>query len=107
MCSSDLITDEDPNRVENGFIAQEVEAALIKSGLPTDGIIGKNEKGYYGLRYNDFIPVLVKGMQEQQIIIEDLKKQLAVIKADNPEKKLTELQDQIDELKKLIEQKNK
>ena len=39
------INDDDPNRLENGFIAQELEASLIKSGLRTDGIIGKNERG--------------------------------------------------------------
>jgi len=77
-------------RNEFGFIAQEVEATLISLGLPVKGIISKDDKGYYSVRYNDFIPVLVKGMQEQQAVIEE------------QNKKLTDLQKQIDELKKII-----
>ena len=47
------------------------------------------------MRYNDFIAVLVKGMQEQQPVIE------------TQDQKLADLQAQIDELRKLIGSKNK
>ncbi len=63
-------------------------------GLPTEGVIAKDDKGFYGVRYNDFIPVLVKGIQEQQKNI------------DAQEQKISDLQRQIDELKKLIGAKN-
>ena len=81
---------DDPLRFENGFIAQELEAMLTKLGIPSDGIISKDDKGYYSIRYNDFIPVLVKGMQEQQMVI------------DKQNENLNDLQQQINELKKLI-----
>ena len=88
------VNDDNPLRVENGFIAQEVEATLQKMGLATEGIISKDDKGFYGVRYNDFIPVLVKGIQEQQKNIEV------------QEQKISDLQKQIDELKKLIGSRN-
>lgn len=81
------INDENPDRVENGFIAQELEASLQKLGMPAEGIISKDQHGNYSVRYNDFIPMLVKGMQEQQYIIEDLMR------------KLTDMQKQLDALK--------
>ena len=68
------INDADATRWEAGFIAQEVEEAMVKLGLPNRGIIAIDERGNYGVRYNDFIPILVRGMQEQQLMIEDLKK---------------------------------
>jgi cell division protein FtsB len=33
----------------------------------------KNENDYYGLRYGDFVVPLVKAVQEQQAMIEELK----------------------------------
>ena len=39
----------------------------------------KNEKDLYSLRYADFVAPLVKAIQEQQQMINDLQKQLHVL----------------------------
>jgi len=56
-----------------GFIAQDVEALLTKIGYNDQGFLTKDDKGYLSLRYNDFIALLTKAVQEQQEIIENLK----------------------------------
>ncbi len=58
------------NTREMGFIAQDVEALLNKMGYDDQGFLTKDDKGLLSLRYNDFIALLTKGMQEQQEIIE-------------------------------------
>lgn len=65
-----------------GFIAQEVEAAAKQSGFDFSGVDKPgNENALYGLRYAEFVVPLVKAVQEQQIIIESLKKEIAALKA--------------------------
>jgi hypothetical protein len=61
-------------KTEYGFIAQEVETALQNAGDPNNGIINKDDAGMYGLRYNDFISISVKAIQEQQEQINKLQK---------------------------------
>lgn len=56
-------------KTEYGFIAQEVEEALNTAGAVNNGMITKDDKGMYSLRYNDFIAPMVKAIQEQQKII--------------------------------------
>jgi len=59
-----------------GFIAQEVERAADASGYDFSGIIKpKTEQDHYSLSYESFVVPLVKAVQEQQQIIEQLKKQ--------------------------------
>jgi hypothetical protein len=54
-----------------GFIAQEVEASAKKLGYNFSGVkTPQNDKDIYGLAYAEFVVPLVKGMQEQQGIIE-------------------------------------
>jgi hypothetical protein len=55
---------------ETGFIAQDVEALLEKVGYTDQGIVIKHDDGKLSLRYNDFIAILVKALQDQQQIIE-------------------------------------
>lgn len=63
-----------------GFIAQEVEIAANLVGYDFSGIDKpKSSKGQYGLRYSDFVMPLVKGMQEQEIIIEEQNKRLDIL----------------------------
>lgn len=57
---------------EIGFIAQDVKALLEKLGYDDQGLLLTDDNGYMSLRYNDFIPVLVKAVQEQQVIIENM-----------------------------------
>jgi len=58
----------------SGFVAQEVEQVAKEVGYDFSGIdTPQNEQSLYGLRYAEFVVPLVKAMQEQQEIIEDLK----------------------------------
>jgi hypothetical protein len=60
---------------ESGFIAQEVEEAMTATGFTFSGVDKPgNDRAIYGLRYGDFVVPLVKGMQEQQAIIENQQK---------------------------------
>jgi trimeric autotransporter adhesin len=59
-----------------GFLAQEVEAAAKKINYNFSGVDApKNEGDLYGLRYAQFVVPLVKAVQEQQAIIDELKKE--------------------------------
>ena len=79
---------DESKKLEYGFIAQEIEEALNNAGASNNGIISKDDKGMYGVRYNDLMSPIVKAIQEQQQMIEMLKQ----------ENKL--MQEQIEELKK-------
>lgn len=57
---------------ETGFIAQEVNEWLKQCGYSNSGMVTTDENGYYGIRYNDLIPVLVKAIQEQDTKINAL-----------------------------------
>ncbi|HSY62670.1 MAG TPA: tail fiber domain-containing protein, partial [Cytophaga sp.] len=60
-----------------GFVAQEVERSAIELGFDFSGIDApKNKDDIYGLRYAEFVVPLVKAVQEQQLIIEKLQKQV-------------------------------
>ena len=60
-----------------GFIAQEVERSATELGFSFSGVDkpGQPHK-LYGLRYAEFVVPLVKAVQEQQVIIEKLTKQV-------------------------------
>jgi hypothetical protein len=59
---------------QTGFVAQEVEQAAQSIGFDFSGVDKpENEEGLYGLRYAEFVPPLVKAVQEQQAEIEALK----------------------------------
>jgi len=78
--------------LQTGFIAQEVEEVAKEIGYDFSGVDApKNEGDYYGLRYAEFVVPLVKSIQEQQKMIEELE-----AKYDT---KINELQAQINELK--------
>jgi len=64
-----------------GFIAQDVEQAAKETGFAFPGIdIPKNEKEAYSLRYVDFIMPMVKSIQEQQTIINQLQSENQALK---------------------------
>jgi hypothetical protein len=68
---------ESEKMLHNGFIAQEVEQAAMKSGYQFDGVITpKNSRETYGLSYSQFVVPLVKAVQEQQQIIEGQNKRI-------------------------------
>ena len=66
-------TNDKYKKTEYGFIAQELELALTKAGDKNNGIISKDDAGMFAVRYNDFTPITIKAIQEQQEIIEQLK----------------------------------
>jgi hypothetical protein len=74
-------------KLEYGFIAQELEETLNTSGAGNNGIISKDDKGMYGVRYNDLMAPMVKAIQEQQKMIDELKKQNELILQQNTEMK--------------------
>jgi trimeric autotransporter adhesin len=67
--------------VWTGFVAQEVEQAAIQLGFNFSGVDKpRNNAEHYGLRYAEFVVPLVKAVQEQQVMIEELKKELSELK---------------------------
>jgi hypothetical protein len=70
-------------KTEYGFIAQEVETSLLKAADPNNGIVNKDDNGMYGLRYNDFISISIKAIQEQQQLIEKLEKSNEMLQKTN------------------------
>ena len=77
---------------EIGFIAQDVEALLAKIGYTDQGLLTKDDKGFMSLRYNDFIALLTKAIQEQQLIIENQKNEIRTLSsalAENTEEQKT------------------
>jgi hypothetical protein len=64
-------TNDESKKREYGFIAQELEEALNAAGAADNGIISKDDNGWYGVRYNDLMTPMVKAIQEQQTIIEN------------------------------------
>ena len=76
----------------SGFIAQEVEEAARQLGFKFSGVDPpKNEGDFYGLRYATFVVPLVKGMQEQQEIIENLQSENRTYEA-----RIKELENRLD-----------
>jgi hypothetical protein len=70
-------------KIQSGFVAQEVEAAAKELGYDFSGVDKpRNEKDFYGLKYAEFVVPLVKGMQEQQAIIEEQNKKMKAMQAD-------------------------
>jgi len=91
----DSITNEvdfsDIKKVQNiGFLAQEVESAAKKTGFDFPGVdVPRNEKEVYTLRYTDFIPVLVKAVQELDEKNKELLRMIEELKKENQEIKET------------------
>ncbi len=67
------------NTREIGFIAQDVEQVLLKTDYEDQGFLTEDDEGRLSLRYNDLIPLLTKAIQEQQIIIEELKSRIEAL----------------------------
>jgi len=60
-----------------GFIAQEVEKAAKMTGYDFDGLkVPRTEREYYSLSYSSFVVPLVKAVQEQQEMIDELKQEI-------------------------------
>jgi hypothetical protein len=98
-----------------GFLAQEVEQAAISIGYDFSGVDApKADDDMYGLRYAEFVVPLVKAVQEQQEMIEELNQKdneiLSLKEKINQQSKeieeLKKLKDRIDCLEKMMEKAN-
>ena len=70
-----------------GFIAQDIDELINEFDYNDQGLITQDDEGRYNLRYNDFIALLTRGMQEQQEmimkqgeLIEDLQREIEKLK---------------------------
>jgi hypothetical protein len=63
---------DESKKLEYGFIAQELEQTLDKFGATHTGIVSKADDGMLSVRYNDLLAPMVKAIQEQQVLIEEL-----------------------------------
>jgi hypothetical protein len=75
--NEDKILDNGMLGTHLGFIAQE-----IKDILPNTVLTQPNSENTLGLKYNEFIPLLVKSIQEQQQIISDLKDRITTLETN-------------------------
>lgn len=90
-----LRNNDESQKTEYGFIAQELEEALTQAGVTTSGIISKDNEGMLSVRYNDLFAPLVKSIQE-------LKAENDALKEAN--EKLNVKINEIDTLKAELEQ---
>jgi len=69
---------------QTGFIAQEVEAVIKKTGFVFGGVeVPQNDGDHYSIRYAEFVVPLVKAVQELSKEIEVLKQKLAETELSN------------------------
>lgn len=80
-----IVNADKKNEVYTGFMAQEVEQAAKSLNYNFSGIDKPKDesKQTYALRYSDFVVPLVKAIQEQQKMIDDLKKEIEALKKNN------------------------
>jgi hypothetical protein len=67
---------DEKQRTEYGFIAQEVEEVLKESGVDNSGMLTIDDNGMYELRYNDLLAPMVKSIQELKAENDELKAKL-------------------------------
>jgi hypothetical protein len=71
---ADLDQSRGEEKVQTGFLAQEVEEACHEINYTFSGLhVPENDTDNYGLAYGSFVPLLVKAVQEQQDEIKELK----------------------------------
>ena len=64
-----------------GFIAQDLLSLQKASSIGANlDLVSENNPEKLEARYNNLLPVMVKAIQDQQTIIEQLKKELAELK---------------------------
>lgn len=100
---------ETEKEIRIGFIAQEVEKAAKESGFNFPGIdVPRNDKEVYTLRYVDFIMPMIKGMQEQQTMIDSLKTSTASLKdyMNQQDSVISALKKQMDQFASLVNPNN-
>ena len=71
-----------PDQKQIGVIAQELETifpSMVEEILDIDAEGNVLETSTKMVKYSVFVPILIKGMQEQQVIIEDLKARIETL----------------------------
>ena len=81
---------DERQRIEYGFIAQEIEEILEEAGVENTGMLTIDDAGMYQLRYNDLLAPMVKAIQELKA------------KNDQKEKHVTELSERVAKLEVLL-----
>ena len=79
----DVIPEKKYKRLHHGFINQDVEDLLKEKSIDTNdfsGFIKDKETGERALRYESFIAPMVKAIQEQNKIIQELKQEIEALK---------------------------
>ena len=71
-------SDADDYRNRIGIIAQSI-VGQVDEALDETKITADDETKYYNVRYQDLIPVLVKGIQEQQTQIQELEARITTL----------------------------
>jgi len=88
MCTPDVCRQKDKHRptdqkVRTGFIAQEVEKVAKDIGFDFEGVSKpESERFAYGLCYDMFVVPLVKAVQQQQHMIEELKAEVGDLRSE-------------------------
>ncbi|MEX0811716.1 MAG: tail fiber domain-containing protein [Chitinophagales bacterium] len=84
-----IYKDSPGDEVKNGLIAQEVLKVYPEAVNQYDwdynqetGKVEKQDVEVLGISYGEFVPLLIKGMQEQQATIQDLESELNAMKAE-------------------------
>ncbi|MBN1633269.1 MAG: tail fiber domain-containing protein [Ignavibacteria bacterium] len=67
---------DEKQRTEYGFIAQDIEKVLNECGVENAGMITIDDEGRYELRYNDLLAPMVKAIQELKEENDELKDKL-------------------------------
>jgi hypothetical protein len=70
-----------PNKLQHGFVAQELQQVFPEAVKQIQHPVFEGSKlvrteDIVAVNYQSLIPVLIKAVQEQQVVIEDLKKQV-------------------------------
>lgn len=66
---------------QSGFVAQEVEALVKKSGYVFHGVESpQNDKDHYSIRYAEFVVPLVKAVQELHAVVNSQMSEIAELK---------------------------
>jgi hypothetical protein len=71
---------DEKQRTEYGFIAQEIEEVLKDAGVEKAGMLTVDDEGMYELRYNDLLAPMVKAIQELKTENDALKNELVTLR---------------------------
>ncbi|WP_299684799.1 tail fiber domain-containing protein [uncultured Dokdonia sp.] len=74
---------ENPTKIETGFIAQEIEEAMIASDYDFSGLVKPEDltKDNYKVSYVTFVVPLVQAVQEQQKVIDSQNEKIDALEA--------------------------